>query len=305
MNKVQEHIQDYLGSLKVERGLAPNTVSSYERDLRDFVTTMSVKDLAGVKPITANNFIARLSSSRRRPSTIARKISCLKQFYTYLMGQGVVTENPFLNLSAPRISRYHPEYLSPAEIETIINSIDQQKPIGKRDRLIIELLYGSGLRISELINLKISNIESEAGFIRVTGKGNKQRLAPLGGPATAALEEYLQSVDCTAKGRSSTWVLTNKQGRPLSRVGIWKTVKKLVARAGISRPVSPHTFRHSFATHLLEGGADLRVVQEMLGHADITTTQIYTSIDRDYIVAEHRKYHPRELAGTKDGQNSS
>jgi integrase/recombinase XerD len=207
-----------------------------------------------------------------------------------------------LVLSAPKISRYHPYYLSPKEIETIIDSIDLDKQSGIRDKLIIELLYGSGLRISELINLKLSDIESEAGFIRVTGKGNKQRLVPLGNFARKALEQYLQFKEARKDTENSVnLVIANKKGKSFSRAGIWKIIKKLVAQAGIAKPVSPHTFRHSFATHLLEGGADLRVVQEMLGHADITTTQVYTSIDRDYIVAEHRKYHPRELAGSKNG----
>jgi integrase/recombinase XerD len=165
---------------------------------------------------------------------------------------------------------------------------------------VLELLYGSGLRISELINLKLSDIEFEAGYLRVAGKGNKQRLAPLGDYAKAALDAYLDADSQRPPHDRPGYVFVNKTGQRFSRVGLWKIVRKRVAQAGIAKRVSPHTFRHSFATHMLEGGADLRVVQEMLGHADISTTQIYTTIDRNYLVAEHKKYHPRELAGSKD-----
>jgi integrase/recombinase XerD len=165
---------------------------------------------------------------------------------------------------------------------------------------MIEILYGSGLRISELIDLKYSDIEFEAGFLKVVGKGRKQRLVPLGGYAREALETFLATKEDKPGQARSKYVFSNRSGQRYSRVALWKMIKKRVLQAGITKPVSPHTFRHSFATHLLEGGADLRVVQEMLGHADISTTQIYTTIDREYIVAEHKKYHPRELARSQD-----
>lgn len=293
-------IDDYLQYLKLERGLSQNSLAAYRRDLVEFSDRLGTVEAGKVSLRAATEHVSYLTATGRKPATIARKISSLKQFFAYLYDRGTIGENPFLALLAPKISRYHPHYLSPEEIGRIITSIDVQSRPGKRDRAIVELLYGSGLRISELINLKLSDIEFEAGFLRVVGKGGKQRLVPLGEYAREALEAYLDSQTQSLPHRESNYLFVNRLGRSFSRVGLWKIVRKRVTQAGIAKKVSPHTFRHSFATHLLEGGADLRVVQEMLGHADISTTQIYTTIDRDYIVAEHRKYHPRELAGPKD-----
>jgi len=296
MPLVEEHIADYLSYLKVERGLADQTISSYRIDLKEFTDSINKKAVKSITPGEAVNYISLLNQQARKPSTIARKISSLKRFFGYLVNTGTLSDNPFASLSAPKISRYHPDYLSPKEIEQIIDKIDLTSKNGIRDKMIIELLYGCGLRISELINLKLSDMEFEAGFLRVTGKGNKQRLVPMGEYARKSIEKYLISYDHKKLQRSSNLLIYNNMGGELSRVGLWKIIKKRVLEAGITKQVSPHTFRHSFATHLIEGGADLRIVQEMLGHADITTTQIYTRIDREYIIAEHRKYHPRELA---------
>jgi integrase/recombinase XerD len=211
----------------------------------------------------------------------------------------VLSDDPTRAYSAPKIARYHPDYLSVGEIERIIKKVDPKSRSALRDRAIIEILYGCGLRLSELIDLKPSDVEFEAGFVRVLGKGNKQRLVPIGEYARQALREYLDAGDIYRRSARSPVIILNKSGGRFSRVGLWKIVKQAVKRAGIIKRVTPHTFRHSFATHLIEGGADLRVVQEMLGHADISTTEIYTKLDRDYIIAEHRKYHPRELAGFK------
>ena len=291
-------MDDYLQHLKLERGLAANTVSSYRQDLREFVSAIKVNDPTQLGLRQARDYIAALTRSARKPATIARKISSLKQFFAHLEETGRLKQNPFSGLSAPRLARYHPPYLSPREVAQIIDSIDTATPAGRRDRAMLELLYGSGLRVSELLNLKTSDIEFEAGFLRIVGKGNKQRLAPLGEYAAQAVNTYLDHLSKTATGGGL--VFFNRQGRPFSRTGLWKIIRRATLKAGLAKKVSPHTFRHSFATHLLEGGADLRVVQEMLGHADISTTQIYTTVDRDYLIAEHRKYHPRELAGTED-----
>ncbi|MEA3296821.1 MAG: site-specific tyrosine recombinase XerD [candidate division Zixibacteria bacterium] len=293
---IKQLIEDYLQYLRLERGLSSNTLASYRHDLKEFADRMT-GDPRNISPRLASDHIAYLNSFGRKPATIARKISSLKQFFSYLVDSGRVPRNPFTGFSAPRIMRYHPHYLSPQEIVQIIESIDPKAQFAVRDRAMLELLYGSGLRVSELINLNLTDIEFEAGFLRVSGKGNKQRLVPLGELAAGALQEFLDTPTCRAT--TSAYVFVNRQGKPYSRVGLWKIIRKAVLRAGISKRVSPHTFRHSFATHMLEGGADLRVVQEMLGHADISTTQIYTTIDREYIIAEHRKYHPRELAGAK------
>ncbi|UCG63254.1 MAG: site-specific tyrosine recombinase XerD [Candidatus Zixiibacteriota bacterium] len=297
---MEQLLQDYLQHLKLERGLSANTVSSYDRDIREFLFFAAIKDPGKLQTSSINRYLDSLNKAGRKPATIARKISSLKRFFQYLRDNGVIKENPAAPLSAPRIVRYHPHYLSPSEIGSILNAIDTSTDMGKRDRAIIELLYGSGLRISELINLKIGDIEFEAGFIRVIGKGDKERLVPLGEYARRAVENYLDRRSRHKACAKSNTLFINKIGDALSRVSLWRLVKAAALRGGIVKRVTPHTFRHSFATHMLEGGADLRIVQEMLGHADISTTQIYTTIDRDYIIAEHKKYHPRELARPDD-----
>ena len=296
MKQIDLHIDDFLQHLKLERGLADNSIESYRNDLIEFFQVVKLDDYKSVTNSTVNKYLSFLTNAGRKPSSIARKISSLKQFFKYIVGD---EKNPMKAISIPKILRYHPDYLSPNEIEQILESIDTSDYRGLRDKAIIEMLYGSGLRISELQNLQLSDIEFEAGFIKVTGKGNKQRLVPLGEFSQKAINNYLNHAQTNALSKDSKLLVNNNKGEALSRVGYWKIIKKRALESGISKKVSPHTFRHSFATHLLEGGADLRIVQEMLGHADISTTQIYTEIDREYIVAEHKKYHPRELAGAK------
>ncbi len=305
MNLSEQLLADYLQHLKLEQGLSQNSISSYERDIKAFLTAVGKVSPTNITQAAVTAYVGSLAKAGRKPSTITRKISSLKQFFKYLLENGAIKESPTASFSAPRIVRYHPHYLSVNEIERIIGGIETESMAGKRDRAIIELLYGSGLRISELIDLKISDIEMEAGFIRVTGKGSKQRLVPLGEYARKAVDDYWLAREQQKPPVVSNSVVINKIGKKFSRVGLWKIVRKIVAKAGITKKVTPHTFRHSFATHMLEGGADLRIVQEMLGHADISTTQIYTTIDQDYIVAEHKKYHPRELAGSKRHRTSS
>ena len=295
---VQTYIDDFLQHLKLERGLSENTLAAYRADLSVMFKAMKVADVANLNASTITTHFSSLAQKGRKPTTLARKISSLKHFLTYLQENGAIKENPALAYSAPRISRYHPDYLTPEQVTSIIEAADDSDQQPERDRAIIEVLYGCGLRLSELINLKSGEIEFEAGFVRVTGKGNKQRLVPIGRFAREAVETYLEKRSAIEKSRrTDPNLFLNRFGKRFSRTGVWQIVKKYVKKAGITRRVTPHTLRHSFATHLLEGGADLRVVQEMLGHADISTTEIYTQIDRNYIIAEHRKYHPRELAG--------
>jgi integrase/recombinase XerD len=290
-------IEDFLQYLKLERGLSANTLNAYRVDLAEFVLGAGIADLRKATSSQLAGFVSDLSRKGRKPASIARKMSALRHLFEYLKDTGKLKKNPIESYPTPKLARYHPDYLSPSAIETIIRGVDLSEPNGTRNRAIIEVLYGCGLRISELINLSPSDLELEAGFIRVQGKGNKQRLVPLGRPAIDAVREYTGS----ARGLNAdgSVLFPARTGRKFSRVGMWKLIGQMVKKAGLTKKVTPHTFRHSFATHLLEGGADLRVVQEMLGHADITTTEIYTRIDRDYIVAEHRKHHPRELAGFK------
>jgi len=292
-------IEDFLSYLKLERGLSDNSIVAYRIDLSELSSFTSGTPPEKLTPSIVTSFFGSLMKKGRRPATLARKLSSIRHFFEYLKTRGEVKDNPATAYRAPRIARYHPDYLAVDEIERIIKAADQQPKQAIRDRTIIELLYGCGLRISELANLKVNDIEFEAGFLRVTGKGNKQRLVPLGGYAARALQQHLDNPADTGRLHQSGLVFVNRAGKCYSRVGLWKIIKRIVARAGITKVVTPHTFRHSFATHLLEGGADLRTVQEMLGHADISTTEIYTRVDREYIVAEHRKHHPRELAGFK------
>jgi len=296
-NAIDFQVEDFIQFVQLERGLSSNSCKAYATDLNEFIAITGCKDAAKAKAQTGSKYVDALKKLGRKPATVARKLSSLKQFFEYLLNRKLVKDNPFVSYSAPKITRYHPHYLSPSDIEKILSSIELTTRLGKRDKAIIELLYGSGLRISELANLKPGDLELESGFIRVTGKGDKQRLVPIGKFSKESLISYMETSEQTHKSRAAQTLFFNRLGKPLSRTALWKTIRKRVALAGISKQVSPHTFRHSFATHLLEGGADLRVVQEMLGHADISTTQIYTTVDRDYLIAEHKKYHPRELAG--------
>ncbi|HOP07155.1 MAG TPA: site-specific tyrosine recombinase [candidate division Zixibacteria bacterium] len=296
-------LDDYLQHLKLERGMALNTLAAYRRDISDFLAWSGITNAAKVSGSNAQQYLSHLTGLGRKPTTLARRITSLKRFFDYLAEQGAISKNPFRSFRAPRLSRYHPHYLSPDEIKRILEAVDPNAREGTRDRAILELLYGSGLRISELLSLSWGDFEFEAGFVRVTGKGDKQRLAPLGQYAIEALKA-LQNSPLPPGLQISDIVFRGRSGARLTRVAVWKMIKKVVLKAGITKEVSPHTFRHSFATHMIEGGADLRVVQEMLGHADISTTQIYTTIDRDYIIAEHRKYHPRELARPQDERDA-
>jgi len=293
----QAVIKDYLQYLELERNLSRNSLTAYRTDLNEFAEQCGTSKPQAVDRSIANRWLGKLSSAGRRPATIARKLSSVKRFFTWMAESGLIPKSPLEGVSAPRIQRYHPPYLSVREIEALIDSIDCSTAAGIRDRAIIELLYGSGLRISEAIHLQVREIEFDAGFIRVLGKGDKERLVPLGRPAVEAVERYLDKRPKAVSTSEGKCLFISRLGKKYSRPGFWKLIRKRFVAAGITKQVTPHTLRHSFATHMLEGGADLRVVQEMLGHADISTTQIYTSIDRDYLIAEHKRYHPRELAG--------
>jgi integrase/recombinase XerD len=288
-------VDDYLQYLELECGLASNSIVSYKRDIDEFRRLFGLKDNFDIPYKTVNRYIKKLNDLNRKPSSIARKISSLRGLYKYLQTKGLVKENPFEFARVPKISRYHPDYLSVADIENIFSRPDLKTKLGLRDRAILELLYGSGMRISELINLKLSAVYDEIGFIKVVGKGNKERLVPYGSYAREAIERYLSEV--REKYRvdiDNEYLFLSNRGEKFSRVGLWKMIKKYAARAALLKSVTPHTFRHSFATHLIEGGADLRVVQELLGHASITTTQIYTQVDKEYLLSIHKEYHPRE-----------
>jgi len=233
--------------------------------------------------------------------TQARVISGLKAFYRYLLLENIVQLEPTELLEAPKIGRKLPVTLSVGEIDLLINAIDLSSNEGKRDKAILELLYGCGLRVSELTLMRISNLFFHSGFIKVTGKGDKERLVPIGGVAQAEIAHYLSEIRpaIAVKKGQEDFLFLNRFGSALSRVTVFNLVKNLAIKAGIKKSISPHTFRHSFATHLVEGGADLRAVQEMLGHQSITTTEIYTHLDRDYLRSAIIQYHPRNCDGSK------
>ncbi len=288
-------IQDFLQHEELERGLSANTLEAYRRDIMEFLSlTKSPSDLS-ITHKNVNDYLSRLNTLNRKPASIARKISALRNFFKYLHDSEKVTENPFDYARVPRISRYHPDYLTVDEVKKILERPDVKDKKGIRDGAMLELMYGAGLRISELINLKLSAVYDEVGFIKVVGKGNKERLVPYGRFARQAVEKYLVEVREKIKSVAQSDILfLSNRNMKFSRVGVWKIVKKYALLAGVKKTVTPHTFRHSFATHLLEGGADLRTVQELLGHSSITTTQIYTQVDKDYLLSVHREFHPRE-----------
>jgi integrase/recombinase XerD len=239
-------------------------------------------------------FIHSLSDMRLSAVSINRKISAIKTFYRFLLQSKAVNENPAEDLELLKTMRKLPVVLSVDEVSAIVEAANKKTPLGLRDRVCLELLYSSGLRISELLSLKLSDIQSDEKLLSVVGKGNKQRLVPFGNRARLAIDEYLLSGrSAILKNRTSSVFILNARGKRLSRMGFLKILRGYWIASGVKKRVTPHTFRHSFATHLLEGGADLRVVQELLGHADISTTQIYTHIDREYLKEVHRLYHPR------------
>jgi len=288
-------IEQYLQYQDLERGLSANSLAAYRRDILEFKKLFKLNDNFNITHRKVNEYIQYLTGLNRKPASIARKLSSLKNFYKYLSEKDLVKENYFAFARAPKISRYHPDYLTVDEIQKIINSPDIKTDIGIRDSAMLELLYGAGMRISELINLKMSAVYDEIGFIKIVGKGNKERLVPYGSYARKAVERYLTGVRERKRSLTESDVLfLSSRNRRFSRTGVWKIIKKYALMAGISKDVTPHTLRHSFATHMIEGGADLRVVQELLGHSSITTTQIYTQVDKEYLLSIHREYHPRE-----------
>lgn len=295
-------ISDFLQHEELDRGLSLNTIEAYHRDILEFATLMKLSSDYSISHRHVNDYLSRLNTLNRKPTSIARKISALRNFYKYLVEKELVAENPFEYARVPRISRYHPDYLTIDEVKSILAKPNLKDKRGIRDTAMLELLYGAGLRISELINLKLSAVYDEIGFIKIIGKGNKERLAPYGRYARQAIEKYLVEVREKIKSVAQSDILfLSNRNRKFSRVGAWKIVTKYALLAGIKKRVTPHTLRHSFATHLLEGGADLRTVQELLGHSSITTTQIYTQVDKDYLLSVHRECHPREKKFGRQG----
>lgn len=282
--------KDYSYYLKIERSLSPNTVKGYCSDIGLFLEETGL-EAAEVTTSDITDYLAMCSEKRSRRSQ-ARLLSAFRSFFDWMILEGVINENPCDKVDSPKIGRYLPEVLSVKEVEAIMESVDMSAPSGARDRAILETLYGCGLRVSEAASLRISDIFFKEGFVKIRGKGDKERLVPLGEMSADALKDYLQVRPAPCHGYEDN-VFLNKFGKALSRVSIFNMVKKHALTAGISKEISPHTFRHSFATHLIENGADLRAVQEMLGHESILTTEIYTHIDSSTWQGSILAHHPR------------
>jgi integrase/recombinase XerD len=292
-------LKEYLNILRLEKNLSENTIISYKNDLSAFIVFLkndfNIDDPEKISYSHVSSFFELLYELELTGSSAARYLSSLRGFFRYLIHNNYITRNPVDKIEAPRRKKNIPEVLTIPEMETVLSKPDVNEKLGLRDKAILEIMYACGLRVSEVINLKVSNLYFNEEIIRVFGKGSKERLVPVGRSAVSWTMKYLaESRSLMVKRRlSENYVFLNNRGTKLSRMGIWKITDRYFKEGGINRDVHPHTFRHSFATHLIEGGADLRAVQEMLGHADISTTQIYTHIDRDYIKQVHKDFHPR------------
>ncbi len=295
-------IDEYFRFLQLEKWLAPNTLEAYRRDVDAYSRFLAAGGFGGIGDATdehAAAFVRALSGVGLSAKSIARTISALKGLHRYLLGEKKIDTDPTQNLELPRIGKSLPDVLSYDEVEKILCAAapadHTHNGLWMRDRALLETLYATGIRVSEATTLKRADIFPDQQLIRVFGKGSKERLVPIGAPALEWIARYSDGVrvNLAVKKQTGDAVFLNWRGRPMSRVAVWNIVKECTRRAGIEKDVHPHSFRHSFATHLLEGGADLRSVQEMLGHADIATTQIYTHVDRELMRAEHTKYHPR------------
>ncbi len=293
------HIKGFKAYLKLERSLSENTVVSYLNDINKLAQYFEIQKLEispkQVKLKNLKEFIVWLNGFGIAKNSQARIISGIKGFYKYLLIENIIQENPAELLEAPKLSRKLPDVLSIEEINSLFSAIDLSKYEGQRNRAMLETLYSSGLRVSELVNLKISNLFLNSGYIKIIGKGNKERYVPIGDIASKYITIYIQDVrvhEKIVKGYED-FVFLNSRGKNISRVMVFLIIKELCHIIGLKKKISPHSFRHSFATHLLDGGADLRAIQEMLGHESITTTEIYTHIDREYLKSVILEFHPR------------
>lgn len=299
---MHELTEDFLNFLAVERGLSENTLEAYARDLRDFEGfisggkggEISAGILTGVDSRTVSAFISQLSLQGLSAASVARKLTTIRGLYKYLVRQGAIKTDPAAPVESVRQHRPLPRCLSVEDMKALLESLSARTPRDMRDLAMLEVLYGCGLRVSELVSLKVGDVNTEHGYVRCIGKGSKERIVPLGHFAAKAVDAYVafgRSPLCNMK--PSSWLFVTADGSPMTRQAFWKNLKKRCMAAGLGSDVSPHTLRHSFATHLLENGADLRAVQEMLGHADIGTTQIYTHLTKAKLRQVYDKHHPR------------
>ena len=292
-----EHADAWLDALSLEQGSAPRTIEAYGRDLdrlHEYLALHGAPSPTDIDARVLRGFIHHLVDLGLAPASVSRMVSAVRGFFRFLVGESYIRHDPSEQLETPKKWRTLPDVLSPGEVDRIIGAISLDERLAFRDRALFEVAYGAGLRVSEWITLGIGDVYMEDRIVRVVGKGNKERLVPIGRRALAAVAIYTRELrPSLVRGTPNASLFVNARGGALSRMGAWKLLRKYVDAAGITTHVTPHTLRHSFATHLLEGGADLRAVQDMLGHADIATTQLYTHVDRSYLQQIHRQFHPR------------
>ncbi len=296
---MQEYVQEFLDYIRSEKNVAANTVASYSFDLRNYSQFLAARDIQSpqqVTPVEIRAFLTELTRLGYATTSIGRQLAALRMFHRYLAGEKYCANDPSENISIPRQSQKLPHVLDIHEIEAVLAQPDVSTKLGMRDRALLEFLYATGARVSEATELSMGDLFLTEHFVRIFGKGSKERLVPIGEIAVTWLNAYLAQARplLARQRRTQEKVFLNKNGGKISRLAIWSILRRHVKAAGITKQASPHTLRHSFATHLLEGGADLRAVQEMLGHANLGTTQIYTHLDRAYLKEVHRQFHPRE-----------
>ncbi|AKP47665.1 MULTISPECIES: site-specific tyrosine recombinase XerD [Bacillus] len=296
---MNDYLQDFLHFLIVEKGLAKNTIVSYERDLKSYLhylqTVEQITDVNQITRIHIIQFLNHLRKEGKSAKTLARHVASLRSFHQFLLREKMADQDPSVHIESPHLERSLPKVLTLSEVEALLEAPDRSKPSGLRDAAMLELLYATGIRVSELVNLNLDDLHLTMGFLRCIGKGNKERIIPVGKTALHVLDQYLQygRPNMQSKKYRTDALFLNHHGNRLTRQGFWKILKGLAKKANIEKELTPHTLRHSFATHLLENGADLRAVQEMLGHADISTTQIYTHVTKTRLREVYSKFHPR------------
>jgi integrase/recombinase XerD len=294
---MEQYLDLFLDYLAVERGLAANTRASYSSDLLGFLNYLKAQGVRNWNQVRFSNVMAYLAGLQKQglaPRSRARQLAALRGFFKFMVRDNHLAENPVANMTSPRLPRNLPAVLSVEEVEQLLERPDVSIPLGQRDSAMLELLYATGLRVSELVNLSVGRVNLEVGFLIALGKGSKERIVPMGEAATEAVRIYVvEARPRLLRGRMSDVLFVTNRGKAMTRQGFWKLLKNYGRKAHIHKKLTPHTLRHSFATHLLERGADLRSVQMMLGHADISTTQIYTHVARERLKKVHQKYHPR------------
>ena len=298
MTNLSEQVEDYLRYSQVERGLSNNTITAYRQDLTSFISFLQKENLTSwpTQAVDIDAFLAEQRDQKKATSSISRLITSLRKFYQWLVRQNIQKLNPMLEIDSPKKRRTLPVALTVNEVNNLLEQPDTKKQLGLRDRALLETLYATGIRVSELINLKFTDLHEELKLVKVFGKGSKERLIPISEVALSWIDSYKEKVRdplILKIGKNTDFIFLNSRGSSLTRQAVWQIIKHYCKMAGIQKNVTPHTLRHTFATHLLENGADLRVVQEILGHSDISTTQIYTNLSQKHILQVYEKTHPR------------